>query len=50
MQVHPGWAMTVAAGSLAELETLIKEQQERDQAPVPFPGDSGDLAQDSGCR
>ncbi len=40
--VHPGWVMTVDADSLAELETRIKEQQEYDQAPVPFPGDSGD--------
>jgi hypothetical protein len=26
MQVHPGWAMTVDADSLAELETLLKQQ------------------------
>ena len=29
--VHPGWAMTVDANSLAELETRIKEQEEYDQ-------------------
>jgi len=50
MQVHPGWAMTVDADSLAELETLLKQQEERGQAPVPFPGGSADLAQNSGCR
>ena len=26
--VHPGWAMTVDANSLAELEIRIKEQEE----------------------
>jgi hypothetical protein len=26
--VHPGWAMTVDANSLAELETRIKEQED----------------------
>ena len=26
--LHPGWAMTVDANSLAELETRIKEQDE----------------------
>ena len=26
--MHPGWAMTVDADSLAELETRIKEQEE----------------------
>ena len=26
--VHPGWAMTVDANSLAELEMRIKEQEE----------------------
>jgi hypothetical protein len=26
--VHPGWAMTVDANSLAELETRIEEQEE----------------------
>ena len=29
--VHPGWAMTVDANSLTELETRIKEQDEYDQ-------------------
>jgi hypothetical protein len=29
--VHPGWAMTVDADSLAELETRIKEQEGYDQ-------------------
>ena len=29
--VHPGWAMTVDADSLAELETRIKEQEEYEQ-------------------
>jgi hypothetical protein len=29
--VHPGWAMTVDADSLVELETRIKEQEEYDQ-------------------
>jgi hypothetical protein len=28
---HPGWAMTVDADSLAELETRIKEQEEYEQ-------------------
>jgi hypothetical protein len=29
--VHSGWAMTVDADSLVELETRIKEQEEYDQ-------------------
>jgi hypothetical protein len=29
--VHAGWAMTVDADSLVELETRIKEQEEYDQ-------------------
>jgi len=29
--VHPGWAMTVDADSLVELETRIKEQEVYDQ-------------------
>ena len=29
--VHHGWAMTVDADSLAELETRLKEQEEHDQ-------------------
>jgi hypothetical protein len=29
--VHPGWAMTVDADSLVELETRIKEQEEYNQ-------------------
>ena len=29
--VHPGWAMTVDADSLAELEARIKEQDEYEQ-------------------
>ena len=29
--VHPGWAMTVDADSLAELETRIKAQEEYEQ-------------------
>jgi hypothetical protein len=33
--VHSGWAMTVDADSLAELETRIKEQEEYDQPPAP---------------
>ena len=36
--VHPGWAMTVDADSLPELETRIKEQEEYDQPPAPSPG------------
>lgn len=35
--VHSGWAMTVDADSLAELETRIKEQEEYDQPPAPSP-------------
>jgi hypothetical protein len=31
-RVHPGWAMTVDADSLAELETRIKAQEEYEQA------------------
>jgi hypothetical protein len=30
-RVHPGWAMTVDADSLAELETRIKKQEEYEQ-------------------
>ncbi len=30
--VHPGWAMTVDANSLAELESCIKAQEEYEQA------------------
>ena len=33
--VHPGWAMTVDADSLPELETRIKEQEEYDLSPAP---------------
>lgn len=29
--IHPSWAMTVDADSLAELETCIKEQKEYEQ-------------------
>jgi hypothetical protein len=29
--VHPGWAMTVDAGSIAELETRIKTQEGYEQ-------------------
>jgi hypothetical protein len=32
--VHSGWAMTVDADSLPELETRIKEQEEYDQPPA----------------
>jgi hypothetical protein len=33
---HPGWAMTVDADSLAELETRIKAQEEYKRALFPF--------------
>ncbi|MGH3408048.1 MAG: hypothetical protein ACRDRJ_36940 [Streptosporangiaceae bacterium] len=42
--VHHGWAMTVDADSLTELETRIQAQKHYEQAPVPSPGDSGDSA------
>ena len=37
-RVHPGWAMTVDADSLAELETRIEAQREYEQAPHPSSG------------
>jgi hypothetical protein len=40
--VHPGWAMTVDADSLTELETRIEAQKDCEQAPVLSPGDPGD--------
>jgi hypothetical protein len=39
---HPGWAMTIDADSLAELETRISKQEEYGQDPAGFPGDFED--------
>jgi hypothetical protein len=42
--VHPGWAMTVDADSLTELETRIQAQKDYEQAPVLSSGESRDSA------
>ncbi len=42
--VHPGWAMTVDADSVGELETRIQAQEHYEQAAAPFPGDCGNSA------
>jgi hypothetical protein len=36
---QPGWAMTVDANSLAELEARIRAQEEYERASVQFPED-----------
>lgn len=40
--VHVGWAMTVDADSLAELETRIQAQKHYEQAPALSPGERKD--------
>ena len=41
--LRPGWAMTIDADSLAELEIQIKEQEECGHAPAPVLHDFEDL-------